>query len=83
MPTMVSTIPINYPSENKSMIRKISLCLELCSQILMEMIGLAIRSQGQQSALCQSARRSKFQRQGPQATVLLVLKPQRCRSCDS
>lgn len=51
MPAVVSTVPINYPSENKSMIRKISLCLELCSQILMEMIGLAICSEGQGSSL--------------------------------
>lgn len=83
MPAMVSTIPINHPSENKPVIRKISLCLELCSQILMEMIGLAICSEGQQSAPCQRAGGSKFRRQGPQTTASLVSKPQRCRSCDS
>lgn len=73
MPTVVSTIPINDPSENESMIGKISLCLELWSQILMEMIGLAICSEGQQSSLCLSARRSKSQKQGPQTTVLFML----------
>lgn len=41
MPAMVGTIPINYPSENKPIIRKIRLCFQLRSQMLMGMLGRA------------------------------------------